>query len=57
MRIIYRKRTLMTICEVQLNRMYRTEPENFERVILEDDEKVMTALNVVYLKKDLEIQR
>jgi hypothetical protein len=55
MRIIYRKNTLMTVCEVTLNRMYITEPENFERVLLEDEEKVLTASGT-YLKKDLEVK-
>ena len=56
MRIIYRKTTLMTVCEITLNRMYITEPENFERVLLEDDEYVMTS-EATYLKKDLEIKK
>jgi hypothetical protein len=56
MKIVYQKTTLLEVCEVQLNRLYATEKENFERVILEDDERVMTP-NGVYQKKDLKMKR
>jgi len=57
MKIIYHKKTLMEVCEVTLNRMYATEPGTFERVILEDHEKVMVSSGRIYLKKDLEIKK
>jgi hypothetical protein len=57
MKIIYHQKTLMEVCEVTLNRMYATEPGQFERVILEDHEKVMVSSGRIYLKKDLEIKK
>lgn len=56
MKIVYQKTTLLEVCEIQLNRLYATEKENFERVILEDNERVMTP-NAVYYKKDLKMKR
>jgi hypothetical protein len=47
----------MEVCEVTLNRMYATEPGQFERVILEDHEKVMVSSGRIYLKRDLEIKK
>lgn len=56
-KIVYKGKTLMAICEVQLNRMYVTEPGQFEKVILEDHEKVMVSSGRTYLLKDLEIKK
>ena len=56
MKIVYQKTTLLEVCEIQLNRLYATEKDNFERVILEDDERVMTP-NATYQKKDLKMKR
>lgn len=52
MRIVYRKRRVLTVCEMQLNRLMLLEPGEAERIVAEDDERIFTAQNT-YRKVDL----
>lgn len=53
MDIVYMKRNIVQMCEVQYNIAILKEPHNIERIIHEDDEFVYTKKNK-YRRCDLE---
>jgi hypothetical protein len=56
MKIIYREKSLIFVCEIQYNALMMNEPQNVERVLFETETHVTTQKRT-YDKSTLEMRK